>query len=432
MPLNILGTLLVKGTDGIPGWEYIRSFGPLVITTISLKYYFGGVKNTWERDLHGKVYLVTGGTAGLGRSVVEELAKRGAQLILLTSTTPEENPWLVDYIDDLRNDTENILIYTEKCDLSSLYSIRKFATSWLDNTPPRRLDGVICLAGESIPIGFPRQVSIDGVERQIAINYLGHFHLLTLLSPALRVQPPDRDVQILMTTCFTQAMGDIDLNDPLWLNKRYPSKNPWRIFGSSKLMLLMFAKEFQKKIEQQPRKDNLPHNVRINIINPGIMRSPSTRRIISFGAVWGLFLYLILYPIWFIFLKSCTQGAQSYLHVLQNPKFQELKGGNLISDCKIYNTARNEPNDEEMCKQLYDKTNKMIDELEKKSAIERKKLSTKKEKESISSKNNKKDKMPLFPEKKPEKKPDSTATTNTSTTSTKPSSGSTRKRNSKK
>ncbi|KAF6063061.1 hypothetical protein FOB64_006076 [Candida albicans] len=33
---------------------------------------------------------------------------------------------------------------------------------------------------------------MDGVERQIGINYLAHFHLLTLLGPSLRVQPPDR------------------------------------------------------------------------------------------------------------------------------------------------------------------------------------------------------------------------------------------------
>ena len=57
---------------------------------------------------------------------------------------------------------------------------------------------------------------MDGVERQIGINYLAHFHLLTLLGPSLRVQPPDRDVRVLIATCSSQNLGDVDLNDLLW------------------------------------------------------------------------------------------------------------------------------------------------------------------------------------------------------------------------
>lgn len=265
------------------------------------------------------------------------------------------------------------MIYAEECDLNSLHSIRKFATKWLDNQPPRRLDGVICCAAESIPIGKARQVTVDGVEKQIGINYLAHFHLLTLLSPALKIQLPDRDVRVVMATCVSQALGDLDMKDALWLNRRYPTREPWKLYGTSKLMLTMFAKEFQRRLNSFERKDKAPCNVRVNMVNPGIMRTPSTRRFLSMGTIWGLLVYFILFPIFWIFFKSTSQGAQSFLYALAAPVFKSLDGGNVIQECKILKPARKELSDEELQKALYDETEKLLEALEKNSAIERKK-----------------------------------------------------------
>lgn len=370
MPIDILGTAIYEGPEAIPGWEYIKTYTPAIMALAGIKYYFGGTSNTWERDYHGKVYIMTGATSGLGANLAYELASKGAQLILLVRST--EDSWLVDYIEDLRERTDNFMIYAEECDLNSLYSIRKFATKWLDNQPPRRLDGVICCAAESIPIGKARQVTVDGVEKQMGINYLAHFHLLTLLSPALKIQLPDRDVRIVMATCVSQALGDLDMKDALWLNRRYPTREPWKLYGTSKLMLTMFAKEFQRRLNSFERKDKAPCNVRVNMVNPGIMRTPSTRRFLSMGAIWGLLVYFVLFPIFWIFFKSTTQGAQSFLYALAAPVFKNLDGGNVIQECKILKPARKELSDEDLQKALYDETEKLLEALEKSSAIERK------------------------------------------------------------
>ena len=248
---------MFDGPEVIPYWDQIKEYGPTVLpillTLAGAKYYFHGATNTWERDMHGKVFMITGGTSGIGAQIAYELGQRGAQLILLTRRTNDQ--WVAEYIEDLRDKTNNGLIYAEECDLSSLYSIRKFATRWLDNQPPRRLDGVICCAAECIPRGKSRQITMDGVERQIGINYLAHFHLLTLLGPSLRVQPPDRDVRVLIATCSSQNLGDVDLNDLLWSNKRYPATQPWKVYGTSKLLLGLFAKEYQRQLMGYERKD---------------------------------------------------------------------------------------------------------------------------------------------------------------------------------
>lgn len=371
MPIDIILTVLYDGTDSIPGWEYLKTYVPVALTFGAIKYYFSGASNTWERDLHGKVYILTGATTGMGAQVAYELATRGAQLVLLVRST--EDIWVVDYVEDLRNKTNNVLIYAEECDLDSLYSVRKFATKWLDNQPPRRLDGVVCCAAESLPRGKPRQVTVDGVEQQMGVNYLANFHLLTLLGPSLRVQPPDRDVRVVLATCSSQALGEVDIDDLLWESKRYPSSQPWKIYGSSKLLLGMFAKEYQRRLMAYERNDKAPCNIRINLVNPGIMRTASTRRFLSMGTVLGLLLYLIMYPIWYLFLKSARLGAQNVFFALFAPIFPKLEGGNFVQECKINPKVRQELTDADLQKEVFDKTEEIIVRLEKQSAIERKK-----------------------------------------------------------
>jgi NAD(P)-dependent dehydrogenase (short-subunit alcohol dehydrogenase family) len=74
--------------------------------------------------------------SGIGAEVAKGLAGRGAQLVLLTQHALTD-PFLVDYIEDLRTQTNNELITAEQVDLASLHSIRNFATKWIDNLPPR-------------------------------------------------------------------------------------------------------------------------------------------------------------------------------------------------------------------------------------------------------------------------------------------------------
>lgn len=91
------------------------------------------------------------------------------------------------------------------------------------------------------------------------------------------------------------------------------------------------------------------------------------------GTIWGLLAYFVLFPIFWLFFKSPSQGAQSFLYTLAAPVFQNLDGGNIIQECKILKPARKEFDDVELQKTLFDETEKILEALEKNSAIERKK-----------------------------------------------------------
>lgn len=263
------------------------------------------------------------------------------------------------------------MIYAEECNLSDFYSIRKFATTWLDNSPPRRLDSIICCAGVALPPSLPRVACPNGIEQHIQINYLSHYHLLTLLSPAFRAQPPDRDVRIILTACVSSVMADFDANDLEFSKRGYPSYRPWLVLGASKLALTMFGYEFQKRLNTYERPDKAPSNIYVAVVDPGMMRSPSFKRFMSFGAIWGLLLYLLLWPIWWLFLKTSIDGSQSILYAAMCPDVTDSKEVSYISECRIRNKPpRKELDDQELQKDLYDFTEKIVLDVEKKKVAE--------------------------------------------------------------
>lgn len=362
--------------------------------------------------MHSKVVMVTvcphflispfpnihlplqGGTSGIGASVVHELALRGAQVILLTQHAPSDI-FLVEYIDDVRKSTGNQLIYAEQVDLSSLYSIRTFATKWIDNAPPRRLDMLVLCASTAVPSGNQRRSTTDGLDEEWQVNYLSNFHLLSILSPALRAQPSHRDVRVIFTTCPSYIGANFDLSatepgaaagaegegvsriqrtksgtgrikKPISKKKEAP-----KLFGLSKFSLMVFAYSFQKHLNAYKRPDGQPPCTRVLVVDPGLCRTPGTRRWLTSGSLWGLLLYLITWPFWWLVLKSPQQGAQSVLYAAMEERYSRGEGGWMIKECREVDYARAEIKDDEAGKKLWEFSQAQIETREKESAVKR-------------------------------------------------------------
>lgn len=343
-----------------------------------LKWYSAGRPNMAERKMHGKVIMVTGGTSGIGAAVVRELAERGAQIVLLTHQSPSDM-FVVDYIEDLREQTGNEMIYAEQVNLSSLYSIRQFATKWIDNAPPRRLDMIILCAATLTSPGKPRVVTSEGLEETWMVNYLANFHLLSILSPAIRAQPPDRDVRIIFATCSSYinspAIGDgsVALKKKGW--------TPWNAYAMSKLALTTFALAFQKHLDTYKRPDGMPMNAKVILVNPGYSRTPGMRRWLSRGTLWGLALYLVFWQTVWILLKSAEGGAQSILYAVMEISLGRGQGGKMIKECLEMKFARSDVDDEDAAKKLWEGSEKLIERVEREEAV--RKALEKKEKEEL-------------------------------------------------
>ncbi|KAH7324743.1 hypothetical protein B0I35DRAFT_169098 [Stachybotrys elegans] len=345
-------------------WPIIYSASTITALTV-LKRYTAGQTNTSEQKLYGKVVLLTGGTSGVGAEVAYQLAARGAQLCLLTQT-PASDPFLVEYIQDLRERTKNNLIYAEQVDLSSLHSIRKFATKWIDNAPPRRLDMIVLCAATLTPPGGARKLTEEGIEETWMVNYLANFHLLSILSPAIRAQPFDRDVRIVIATC-SSYIGSPALKEPFDENNWSPGK----AYARSKLALNVFGKAYQKHLDTYKRPDQLPMNARVVFVDPGLSRTPGMRRWLTRGSLFGLGLYLGGYIIPWFLLKSPYQGAQSFLYAIMESRLRRIEGGQLVKECMEVDFARTDVDDDKVAKKLWQESDALIERVEKEQAKKR-------------------------------------------------------------
>lgn len=351
--------------------KYTTAAGAVALT----KWYTSGRRNPSERNLHGRVVLITGGTSGIGAATAVELAQRGAQIVLLTRQPPSD-PFLIEYVDDLRKRTNNQLIYAEQVDLSSLYSIRQFATKWIDNAPPRRLDMIVLCAATLTPPGGKRTETAEGIETTWMVNFLANFHLLGILSPAIRAQPFDRDVRIVIPTC-SSYIASPKLDEAMKEDKDW---TPGKAYARSKFALMVFAKAYQKHLDAYKRPDELPMNARVVLVDPGYARTTGMTRWLTRGSLWGLLFYMLFYLFAWLLLKSPTMAAQPLLYAAMEGNLGRGAGGRLIKECMEVDCARKDVDDEEVAKKLWESSDKLIERTEKEQAAKRAKAKRQQEK----------------------------------------------------
>jgi NAD(P)-dependent dehydrogenase (short-subunit alcohol dehydrogenase family) len=239
------------------------------------------------------------------------------------------------------------------------------------------------------PPGVKATMTEDGLESTWGLNYIANFHLLSILSPALRAQPPDRDVRIIFGTCSAYMGGRLPDFEPKTkkggkMESDQTGSAPTSVYATSKLALMTFAVAFQKHLSTYARPDKKPMNARVIMVDPGWTRTPGMRRFLTFGSLWGLALYLFMWPFWWLVLKSGDQGAQTFLYAAMEAQWGRGEGNYFLKECRRINWTRKEIEDEALQQKLWESSSKTIELLEKESAKRR--ASEKKEKEKVEAK----------------------------------------------
>lgn len=179
----------------------------------------------------GRSFLVTGANTGLGFETARLLASRRARVVM-ACRRPEAGEEAAARI---RAIVPRAAVEVELLDLGDLSSVKAFATRAAEHLP--RID---CLINNAGIMGVPRALTVDGFERQLAVNHLGHFALTGRLLPLLLAAPRPRVVTV---TSATYRLGRIDLAD-LQGERHY---RRWRAYGQSKLANLLFAVELDRR-----------------------------------------------------------------------------------------------------------------------------------------------------------------------------------------
>lgn len=180
----------------------------------------------------GKVILVTGANGGIGYQAALEFARHGAQVWLGCRDRDKGQHAL----QRLKQAVPEATVYLAEVDLSSLDSVRSFASQLLLKTTV--VDVLVNNAGV---MALPqREVTADGFERQFATNHLGHFALTGLLLPALKAAPMARVVTVASLAHRNGVMAWDDLQE----EKGYEG---WKAYNQSKLANILFARELDKR-----------------------------------------------------------------------------------------------------------------------------------------------------------------------------------------
>eukprot|EP00095_Tigriopus_kingsejongensis_P009075 maker-scaffold742_size103727-snap-gene-0.18 protein:Tk09075 transcript:maker-scaffold742_size103727-snap-gene-0.18-mRNA-1 annotation:"low quality protein: retinol dehydrogenase 11-like" len=110
-------------------------------------------------SLVGRVFVLTGGSSGLGLETARILAQQGATIVL----TARNLGSLKEAIDDIGsgNISTQAEMHAMELNLASLSSIREFASHVIRRYP--RIDTLICNAGVMVPMEEYRKTS-DGFE----------------------------------------------------------------------------------------------------------------------------------------------------------------------------------------------------------------------------------------------------------------------------
>jgi NAD(P)-dependent dehydrogenase (short-subunit alcohol dehydrogenase family) len=180
----------------------------------------------------GRLALVTGANSGLGFHTTVGLARAGAEVILAVR---DVNKGLTA-ADKVRREVPRARLSVERLDLAELDSVRAFAERWTG----RPLHLLIANAGVmAVPV---RRTTADGFELQFQTNFLGHFALGGAMLPHLRAARLGRVVTL---ASLAHRSGRIHFGD-LQGERGY---RPWKAYSQSKLAMLMWALELQRRSE---------------------------------------------------------------------------------------------------------------------------------------------------------------------------------------
>jgi len=185
-----------------------------------------------SKNLEGKVFLITGGTEGIGKAAALDLARRRAT-ITLVGRNREKTERVVNELKAAGGyDRVNMLIG----DMGKISDIRAVAKEFAAKND--RLDVLVNNAGA----WFEKYtLTSDDIEQTFAVNHMGYFVLTTELLDLIRKTPGAR---VVSTSSDAHQMSRFDVH---FVAKRNGSAG-FNAYADSKLANILFTLELAKRL----------------------------------------------------------------------------------------------------------------------------------------------------------------------------------------
>ena len=180
----------------------------------------------------GKTFVVTGGNAGIGYFVSEQLAEAGGRIVLASRSKEKADAAAAS----IRSRVPGAEVDFVRLDLSSLGTVREAAEQI---RAIGNVDVLINNAGATTG-SSKRQTTEDGLEFVVGSNAFGPYALTALAFPALR-----KDGRVISLGSMATRLVKLD---PTNLQSERGGFNFFRAYGYSKHAMHAFAFELQRKL----------------------------------------------------------------------------------------------------------------------------------------------------------------------------------------
>jgi NAD(P)-dependent dehydrogenase (short-subunit alcohol dehydrogenase family) len=181
---------------------------------------------------NGKTIVVTGGNAGIGYFVSEQLAAAGARIVMASRSAQKAEVAAAS----IRSRVPGAQLEFVRLDLSSLGSIREAAGALRGLGP---VDVLVNNAGATSG-SRKRSVTEDGLESVVGSNAFGPFALTALAYPALAQNGRVVSLGSMATRMVSLKPGN--------LQSQHGRYNFFRAYGFSKHAMHAFAFELQRRL----------------------------------------------------------------------------------------------------------------------------------------------------------------------------------------
>ncbi len=242
--------------------------------------------------MEGKICIITGANSGIGKATAIGLAMMNATIVMMCRSKERGEEVQKEIIELTGNKKVDLLL----CDLSSQESIRKFVSEF--KSKYQKLHILINNAGVMLS---KRVISVDGFEMNFAVNYLASFLLTNLLLDVLKKSAPSRIINV---SSAAHRMAKMDFDDLQSEKRKY---RLFKIYGISKLALMLFSYELNRRLEGT--------SVTVNTVHPGVVNTNLGQDQSSFSKGFAK-----------LFFKKPEKGAETSIYLASSQEVEGITG----------------------------------------------------------------------------------------------------------
>lgn len=284
-------------------------------------------------SLVGHTIVITGGSSGLGLESAKRLAMAGANIIVTTRSDTKGKLAVDQVLSYIKNNDPSVEYRNQKIsykllNLDDLQNMKeRILGSSNDWNEVQCIDVLLNNAGV---MALPdRQLTVDGIERQMQSNHLGHFALTAMLANSNRFSENAKIINV-SSSAHTFAKSGI-IWDYLW--EAHSGYGPWRSYGQSKLANIHFTTELQRRIDKAGIKWHA------STLHPGVVNTDLGRNLIGEERYnrtlndQGNWLESLVGKGLALFLKTVESGASTQVWLASGAENEDVCG-KYFDNCK--------------------------------------------------------------------------------------------------